>query len=293
MTGLRGQKIDWSGVDGGWYCLVKDDDINLQVNVRLTAPLPHEFPDRQLITGLSILSEGHSLVVEVNDPYNVNTDGCPDGVSPCLSNGGLFIATDGERSRRLLHPTRHEYVGGGMHMSASNLPVECRLFGGSTVWAQMYEEMVQGSRQLSSVENFEDWVMTFDHVAAPEWCAKYIEERGLVDVQSAYALFRVSTPTANVQLHVGVDHQGGDQLNWDGRVLPDLDFWQMDVGVHGLSLGSQTLTGILGETARPVLDEYGHQLMEGYDAMRGTVADYRVSGALGSDFALLHDEQVA
>ena len=67
MQGLRGQTIDWSGVDGGWYCLITDDNANIHVNVRLTAPLPEEFPNRQLITGLSILSEGSSLVIEVKD----------------------------------------------------------------------------------------------------------------------------------------------------------------------------------------------------------------------------------
>lgn len=68
MQGLRGQKIDWSGVDGTWYCLLTDDSIGLHVNVRLTAPLPKEFPDRQLITGVSVLSQGTSLVIEVRRP---------------------------------------------------------------------------------------------------------------------------------------------------------------------------------------------------------------------------------
>ena len=58
MQGLRGQRIDWSGVDGGWYSLVEDENADLHVNVRLTAPLPDEFPDRQLVTGLTIMSEG-------------------------------------------------------------------------------------------------------------------------------------------------------------------------------------------------------------------------------------------
>ncbi|CAM9161747.1 unnamed protein product, partial [Ectocarpus sp. 12 AP-2014] len=44
MTGLRGQRINWSGVDGGWYSLIKDEDADLNVNVRVTAPLPDEFP---------------------------------------------------------------------------------------------------------------------------------------------------------------------------------------------------------------------------------------------------------
>ena len=62
IKGLRGQTIDWSGMDGGWYCMLRDMDSDLHLNIRLTAPLPEEFPDRQLMTGLSVLSEGHSLV---------------------------------------------------------------------------------------------------------------------------------------------------------------------------------------------------------------------------------------
>ena len=58
MKGPRGQKIDWSGIDGGWYTMVKDDTAHLHVNVRVTASLPEEFLDRQLITALSVLSEG-------------------------------------------------------------------------------------------------------------------------------------------------------------------------------------------------------------------------------------------
>ncbi|CAM9464066.1 unnamed protein product [Ectocarpus sp. 8 AP-2014] len=62
----------------------------------------------------------------------------------------------------------------------------------------------------------------------------------------------------------------------------------MDVGLIGLSLENEELTGILGETARPVYDNDGNAVMEGDDALRGTAADYRVSGALGTDFTLLH-----
>ena len=91
-----------------------------------------------------------------------------------------------------------------------------------------------------------------------------------------------------MRLNVGTNAQGGGDLDWDGRVLPDLEFWQMDVGLHGLSLENESLSGILGETVRPVLDEDGREVMEGYNAFRGTVEDYRVSGPLGTDFALLN-----
>ncbi|CAM9375057.1 unnamed protein product [Scytosiphon promiscuus] len=98
LQGLRGQRFDWSGVDGGWYSLVKDETFDIHVNVRVTAPMPVEFPERhQLITGLGIVSEGHSVVIEVKDPYTVDTHGClSTEPSPCLANGGLRVLVDGD-----------------------------------------------------------------------------------------------------------------------------------------------------------------------------------------------------
>lgn len=43
MVGLLGKKIDWVGEDGGWYCLISDRD-DFQLNIRVTAPMPEEFP---------------------------------------------------------------------------------------------------------------------------------------------------------------------------------------------------------------------------------------------------------
>ena len=295
MQGLRGQTIDWSGVDGGWYCLVTDDNANLHVNVRLTAPLPEEFPNRQLITGLSIMSEGDSLVIDVKDPYDVSTDGCLGEMTPCLADGGLRAIVDGEEVAGLLHSSRNEYVADSIAVSASNLPVECRQFGGDKIWARMYDEILQGTRQvavgadrrqLGVEELFEDWILRFDHMTAPDWCVQYIAHHDLAKVQSNHAIFKIVTPAVTVRLNVGTNFQGNGQLDWDGRVLPDLEFWQMDVGLHGLSIESETLSGILGETARPVLDEDGRAVMKGDGAFRGTVEDYHVSGSLGTEFAL-------
>ena len=288
MKGLRGQTIDWSGIDGGWYNMVKDDHAEFLVNVRLTAPLPEEFPDRQLITGLSVLSKGHSLIIEVENPYDIDTNGCPPGISPCLANGGLRAIVDGEEVESLLRFSRDEYVVDGITVSASNLPAECRQFGGDKIWARLYDEMLKGTRTLADKEKFEDWILRFDDMAAPQWCTQYIEQHDLANLQSIHAVFKIVTPAVTVRLNVGTNYQDGGDLDWDGRVLPDLEFWQMDVGLHGLSLENESLSGILGETARPVLDEDGREIMEGYEAFRGTVEDYRVSSALGTDFALLN-----
>ena len=291
MQGLRGQHINWSGVDGGWYCLVKDQDADFHVNVRLTAPQPEEFPDRQLVTGVGVIADGNSLVVEVRDPYTTVTSGCSDEKSVCLADGGLKATVNGqEADHQLLLSSRNAYVAGGISMSASNLPVECRQFGGDKLWARMYTEMVRGERQLllDTDASFDDWVLSFDQMAAPEWCAKYIAEHGLSEVRSIHAIFKIMTPTVDLRLNAGFGYQVGGEINWDGRVLPDLEFWQMDVGLDGLDIDNEHLSGILGETARPVVDEDGAEVMEGYGAFRGTVEDYEVSDALGTDFALLH-----
>ena len=290
MQGLRGQRINWSGVDGGWYCLVKDQDADFQVNVRLTAPQPEDFPDRQLVTGLSVLSDGNSLVVEVKDPYTTVTSGCSGEQPVCLANGGLSASVNGQEAGQLLRPTRDAYVADGIDMSGSNLPVECRQFGGDKLWARMYAEMLRGKRQLllNTEITFEDWVLSFDDMAAPDWCAKYIAEHGLSEVQSIHAIFKIMTPTVDLRLNAGFGYQDGGEINWDGRVLPALEFWQMDVGLDGLAIDNERLSGILGQTARPVVDKNGAEVMEGYGAMRGSVEDYRVSDALGTDFSLLH-----
>ena len=290
MKGLRGQKIDWSGIDGGWYNMLKDDTVNLNVNVRVTAPLPEEFPDRQLITGLSVLSEGHSLVIEVKNPYDVDTNGCPRGISPCLANGGLRAFVDGEEVEGILRFSRDEYVINGITVSSTNLPAERSQFGGDKIWARMYDEMLQGTRNLATDEPFEDWTLRFNDMAAPNWCKRYIEQHDLADLQSIHSVFKIVTSAVTVRLNVGTNYQGNGELDWDGRVLPDLEFWQMKL--HGLLIENESLTGILGETARPVLDKAGREVMEGYEALRGTVEDYRVSGPLGMDFALLSKHQV-
>eukprot|EP00752_Nemacystus_decipiens_P005032 g4571.t1 len=266
--------------------MIKDDATDLYINVRVTAPLPDEFPDRQLMTGLAVLSEGHSIVVEVQNPYTIETGGCPEGVSPCLANGGLRITVDGQEVGELLRFSRLVPVAGGaMTLSASNLPAECRQFGGDRIWARIYQDMIEGRRQLLEDESLEQWILRYDHsMAAPGWCAKYISENELADLQSNHAIFKIETPTVTVRLNVGVNYQGNGEHTWDGRILPELEFWQMDVGMDGLNVDNPALSGLLGETARPVYDEDGEAVMEGFNAFRGTVEDYRLSGALGVHF---------
>lgn len=285
MVGLAGQNIDWSGEDGAWYSLLKDHAAQLSINVRLTAPLPADFPERQLITGVSVISQGNSIVVENTDPYHVDPVGCPEGLeTPCLSNGGLTITVNGRNAPELLVPTQRVQVEEGLTVSSANLPVECRQFGGDRAWTLIFEEMSAGRRHLNE-ETFEEWVLRFDQVAAPEWCAKYITERGLTEVQSVHSIFRIETPLIAVRLNAGVNQQSQGEVDAHGRELPDLEFWQMDVGFEGLD-SSRFMTGVLGETARPVKDMWGKDVMEGAAAMRGAVADYKVSGPLGVNFIM-------
>ena len=290
MTGLSGQSLEWSGEDGGWYVLIQDEDV--QINVRLTAPLADEFPNRQLVTGVSLLSgDGHSFVVEVKNPYSVETSGCPYGNSPCLADGALRIAVDGKEPVELLGPVKGAQIQDEVVLSTSNLPLECWQFGGSNLWLAKYEETLSRGRILVT-ETFEDWVLRYadQNMAAPDWCAKFVSEHDLASVQTTHAVLKIDTPFVSVRVNVGIEHQGGGEQDWDGRVLPDQDFWQMNMGLEGLVIGD-SLSGILGETARPVVDDSGNRIMRGIEAIRGKVEDYRVSGALGVDFHLLHNQE--
>ncbi|CAM9656990.1 unnamed protein product [Ectocarpus sp. 8 AP-2014] len=226
MRGLRGQRIDWYGVDGGWFSLIKDENADLNVNIRVTAPLPDEFPNRQLMTGLTVLWEGHSLVIEVASPYTIDTDGCPEGVSPCLANGGLRTYVGGQEADELLRFSRYVPVGdGAITVSASNLPVECRQFSGDKMWSNMCKDVNNGRRRLLGGESLEKWILRYDHsMPARRWCAKYIADNDLADLQSTHAIFKIKASTVTVQLNAGVNYQGEGTLDWDGRVLPDLEF---------------------------------------------------------------------
>ena len=290
LQGLRGQHIEWAGVDGGWYALVTDKGDDLQINVRITAPSPIDFPDRQFITGVAVLSHGHSLIVEVKDPHTAETPGCSGDVSPCLADGGLSVSVDGELVDYLNGPTNDVHLPGGIELSSSNLPLECREFGGRKVWARMQRDMLRGRRQLVSSNTFEDWVLSFNtNMVAPEFCAAFVSNDDLFNVQSDQALLRVVTPTAVVRVSAGVNTRRAGKTDRFGRDLPELDFWQMGVGVEGLSLNHESLSGLLGETSRVVVDSEGNEVMGGSEALPGMIEDYRVSDAEGTDFALIHN----
>ena len=286
VQGLLGQRLEFSGVSGAWYSFLKDAYTGLDVNIRLSAPLEEEFPDRQLVTGVSVLYQDHSVVIQVLDPSHTITNGCPDGVSPCLADGGLQVTVDGKERPDLLSPSMDVSLPGDTFISSSNLPVECRMFGGDKKWAQMYEEMLQNQRSLLA-HSFEEWILESKNMAAHDWCTKYVAEKGLANVQSSHAVFKIETPYITLRLNAGINSQSQGELNWDGRVLPELEFWQMDLGLEGFDR-QNSLSGVLGETAYPVLGHDGKMVMEGPDAIRGNVADYRVAGALGTDFELLH-----
>lgn len=49
MTGFLGQKFDFTGEDGAWYCLIADGQIN--INMRVTSPVV-DLPEITYITGM-------------------------------------------------------------------------------------------------------------------------------------------------------------------------------------------------------------------------------------------------
>ena len=297
MIGMLGQKFDWSGQDKGWYSLVSDGQ-DFQLNVRVAAPMPEEFPDRQLVSAISILSPGgRSFVIEVKNPYTIDTVGCgseADSPLPCLANGALRFVVDGVEHGGLQLPGQAVELPGDRFVSSANLPAECRRFGGDRIWAAQYVDMIGTQRSLRGYEEkFDEWILQEENMAAPTWCAKFLQEDGLpglLAVQSNHAIFHVVTPTASLRINIGVNHQDRVTSEDGANVLvPQLDFWQADVGVERSSF-SNTVSGMLGETSRPVFNENGLPILEGIGAIRGTPEDYRVDGPLGVEFELLRNE---
>lgn len=296
MVGLLGQKIDWVGEDNGWYCLLSDGP-DFHVNIRLSAPMPKEFPDRQLISAVSILTDDgrHSLVVEVMDPYTTTTNGCPKDASvPCLADGGLRIRVDGQGSLAMQAPVENVRLPGNspVVVSTANLPAECRPFGGDRIWATKFADMManQRSLRLDSV-SFTEWILQPVLLAAPTWCAKFLEEAGatgILSTRAEHATLRVETPAADIRINVGVNYQDLE-TGPDGTVLvPELEFWQTDLGFDGLRL-SGSVAGLMGDTSRFVIDNEGEPVMSGLGALHGPVESYRVDGPFSRDFEKLHD----
>lgn len=283
----REHKTDRSGVDGTWYCLLKSEDLDLHVNMRLTAPQGDVFPDHQVITGVAVLTESSSLVIEVKNLYTSATDSCPAEFGfPCLADGDLRIVDAGREAWELLRPAvRTPLEGGEITLSATSLPAQCRLQGADKVSGGMYEDMHQGSRILADTETFEDWVPRFNNgVAPPGWCAHHITQQSLADMHPVNAMFRIEASTITIRVKAGVNHQDRREIDGDGRTVSEIQFWEMDIGFEGPSLESHS-SGILAKTARWDLAGHGHAVMSELGAIRSTLADYEVPGALGKTFA--------
>lgn len=293
MVGLLGQKIDWVGEDEGWYCLISDGE-DFQLNVRVTAPMPEEFPDRQLVTGVSLLlPNGASLVVEVKDPYTIETDGCVAAGpgAPCLADGALRILVDSEDASELQTPGENIALAEGVHVSATNLPAECRPFGGDLIWAAQFEQMTAARRSLraASRATLYEWILEPDTLAAPAWCAEYMEHglTSLFATQSNHATLRIETPTVDIRINIGTNHQELVVAADGSTVVPELEFWQTDLGLEWHRF-SDTVGGMLGDTSRFVFDAAGNPIREGLGALHAPVESYRVSDALGVVFEQLN-----
>lgn len=294
MVGLLGQKINWYGEDKGWYCLLTDSRVH--INTRVTAPLPEEFPKRQLLSGVSVVTaDGHSLAIEIKDPYTIATEGCSSSTA-CLADGALRILVDGEESQSLQTPGEDIIVADGLMVSSANLPAECRSFGGDRIWAAQRAAMedTRGRRLLHGTSApFVDWLLESDNMAAPHWCAKFVGEQGsagMFTVQSNHAVLRIETPGVTLRVNIGVNYQDSVVGDDGVEVLPDLEFWQMDVALEEMQLSGEG-GGMLGDTSKYVIGDDGVPITKGMKALHAPVEMYRVSGPLGVDFGQMHVAQ--
>lgn len=278
MTGFRGQKFDFTGDDGEWYCLISDAP-SMHMNMRVTAPVP-SMPEITYITGLSVVTadaEGvdHSIVIEVTNPRSLES-ACHDGVSPCLADGALTVTIDG--SEQLLQPGTVS-VAQDVTVSAANLPGECRSFGFEKYWERKKLEYAQATgRRLSGEQSMGEWIVGDPTATNMKECMEYVAkataggEEGLFEHQSEHASFQIVTPTATVRLSHGKLHQLPMRDPTDRFDLPDHLTWQMNLGLERNDVSTDA-TGVLGETLVPSIDEEGHEIMSGMESIRGSQED--------------------
>ncbi|CAM9631382.1 unnamed protein product [Ectocarpus fasciculatus] len=290
MTGILGQKFDFTGEDGGWYSLVADGG-NFNINMRVTSPVA-DLPEITYITGLSVLTTDadgfdHSIVIEVVDPHDLDSS-CPAGVSPCLADGALRVLLDGEE--KLLAPGTVS-LAPDVEISAANLPGACRSFGFEKYWELKKLEYASYGRRLNDRPSMGEWILGDPTATNLDECVEYVaraeaEEGGVFAHQSEHASFQIVTPKATIRLSHGRLHQVAMRDPTDQYDLPDHLTWQMNMAVDHNQM-SRDAKGILGETFVPTLDADGNPIMTGMEAIRGEQEDYRVEGALGMDFVQL------
>lgn len=87
-------------------------------------------------------------------------------------------------------------------------------FGRDRVWAQMYAEMLE-ERRTPREKSFEEWILKSGHIAARDWCAKYISKRDLCHVQSSHAVLKVTTSFIDILINASVNHQGSGDVDYD------------------------------------------------------------------------------
>eukprot|EP00752_Nemacystus_decipiens_P012554 g11118.t1 len=287
MTGFRGQKFDFTGEDGKWYCLVSDWP-SMHLNMRVTTPVP-SLPEITYITGISVVttdSEGyeHSIVIEVTTPHSLES-ACPTGVRPCLADGALSVFVDG--TEELLQPGTVP-VAPGVVVSAANLPGACRSFGFEKYWGRKrleYAQVAAGRKLNTEQQSMGSWVLGDPTATNMEECREYVAmatsangEAGLFEHQSEHASFQIVMPTATVRLSHGRLYQLPMRDQTDRFDLPEHTTWQMNLALDRKDASRET-TGILGETVVPTLDDSGEPIMQGMGAIRGSQEDSHGRGA--------------
>lgn len=171
-------------------------------------------------------------------------------------------------------------------VSAANLSPECRPFDGDRIWTAQVKNATAGRRSQGTVKPampFDEWILENENLAAPTWCAKFLDQvgvGGLLTASSNHMTARIETKTAIIRVNFGVSYQ--DLVAGpDGHVqVQELDFWQTDLGFDMLHY-SDTVTGLLGDTSKYVLDNKGLPVTTGLGALHAPVDNYLVDGPFG------------
>ena len=133
-------------------------------------------------------------------------------------------------------------LGGGVSLSALNIPGECRPFGFEKYWLD--KQKAVDRRALRGVFSPGMWLMKDTKRTDPEACDKYVEEASaagtLFDHQSEHASFQITAPDLSLRVNIGKVHQLAMRDPTDKFDLPDHVACQMNVAFEAIDVSDTT-----------------------------------------------------
>lgn len=178
-----------------------------------------------------------------------------------------------------------------MDVSATILPAEACPFGGDRLWSAQLEGMAADRCFLRGAPNtLDEWVLESGTLAAPIWCAKYMQDSvaEILPTQPNQSTRRIATPTVDLRINIAINHQELLLAGDGSTVFPELESWQTDLGLewHRFSENVGNRLGGISRFAFDSADRIGRTSMPISLLLRATVRMKLWKSSLTSQLAI-------